>query len=203
MNRFFHLWRYRVLLAAVLMLVPAITVPAQDNAQAQTIAQAQSVAQSAAQNVNQSAGAQVVFPNYPSAKVVFDFYFDQPEKINAGLYWIRSLIQPLMDSPYNEAPEMMNIVVVIHGTEIVTLAKKNYAKYKVAVERMRYYHQLGVQFHICGLALHDFDYTPKDMQDFVQIVPSAFADLAGLQQQGYALITPRIFSKQIAVQDIR
>ncbi|OZB35799.1 MAG: hypothetical protein B7X44_08550 [Halothiobacillus sp. 15-55-196] len=108
-----------------------------------------------------------------------------------------------MDSPYNEAPEMMNIVVVIHGTEIVTLAKKNYQKYKVAVDRMNYYHQLGVQFHICGLALHDFDYTPKDMQDFVKIVPSAFADLAGLQQEGYALITPRIFAKQLNTQDIR
>nr|WP_220083628.1 DsrE family protein [Halothiobacillus neapolitanus] len=123
--------------------------------------------------------------------------------MNSGLYWIRSLIQPLMDSPYNEAPEMMNIVVVIHGTEIVTLAKKNYQKYKVAVDRMNYYHQLGVQFHICGLALHDFDYTPEDMQDFVKIVPSAFADLAGLQQEGYALITPRIFTKQVNTQDIR
>lgn len=151
----------------------------------------------------EKAGAEVIYPHYASPKVVYDFYFDQPEKINAGLYWIRSLIQPLMDDPYNEAPEMMNIVVVIHGTEIVTLARKNYAKYKDAVDRMRYYHDLGVQFHICALAMHDYDYTPADFQSFVKIVPSAFADLAGLQQAGYALITPRIFSKRVDIQAIR
>jgi len=37
----------------------------------------------------------------------------------------------------------MNTVVVIHGTEIVTVAHKNYDRYKDAVERMRYYVDLG------------------------------------------------------------
>ncbi len=148
-------------------------------------------------------GAKVIFPDYTSPKVVYDFYFDHPDQINSGLYWIRSLIQPLMDSPYNMAPEMMDIVVVIHGTEIVTLAKKNYAKYKEAVERMRYYHQLGVKFHVCGLAMHDFGYKPSDLQDFVQVVPSAFSDLVHYQQQGYALITPRIFEKKVHIDEIR
>ena len=150
-----------------------------------------------------SPGAQVIFPDYKSPKVVYDFYFDEPGKINTGLYWIRSLIQPLMAAPYNMAPEMMNIVVVLHGTEIVTLAKKNYAKYKTAVERMRYYHQLGVKFHVCGLALHDFGYQPKDMQPFVKIVPSAFDDLAHYQQLGYALITPKVYDKKFHIDEIR
>ena len=148
-------------------------------------------------------GARVENPAYPDPKVVFDFYFAQPDEINTGLYWIRSLIQPLMEAPYNEAPEMMNIVVVIHGTEIVTLAKKNEAKYKEAVERMRYYHDLGVKFHVCGMAMHDYDYTPADMQSFVTIVPSAMADLVGLQQQGYALIIPKIMSKHRTIAEIR
>ena len=191
MNTALHLWRHRIVIIATLFLASAM------------MTQPQAQTESQQQDASKSTGAEVIYPHYPSVKVVYDFYFDHPDKINSGLYWIRSLIQPLMDSPYNEAPEMMNIVVVIHGTEIVTLAKKNYQKYKEAVERMRYYHQLGVQFHICGLALHDFDYTPQDMQDFVKIVPSAFADLAGLQQEGYALITPRIFTRQIHIQDIR
>lgn len=191
MNTALHLWRHRIVIIATLFLASAM------------MTQPQAQTESQQQDASKSTGAEVIYPHYPSVKVVYDFYFDHPDKINSGLYWIRSLIQPLMDSPYNEAPEMMNIVVVIHGTEIVTLAKKNYQKYKEAVERMRYYHQLGVQFHICGLAMHDFDYTPQDMQDFVKIVPSAFADLAGLQQEGYALITPRIFTRQIHIQDIR
>ena len=156
-----------------------------------------------ARAVEPTPGARVENPAYPEPKVVFDFYFARPDEINAGLYWIRSLIQPLMEAPYNEAPEMMNIVVVIHGTEIVTLAKKNEAKYKEAVERMRYYHDLGVRFHVCGLALHDYHYTPADIQPFVTIVPSAMADLAGLQQQGYALIEPKIMSKQLSIEEIR
>ncbi|WP_407275713.1 DsrE family protein [Halothiobacillus sp. DCM-1] len=160
-------------------------------------------ASAAASAVESTPGARVENPAYPSPKVVFDFYFARPDEINAGLFWIRSLIQPLMDAPYNEAPEMMKIVVVIHGTEIVTLAKKNEAKYQEAVERMRYYHDLGVQFHVCGLALHDYDYTPAEMQPFVTIVPSAMADLVGLQQQGYALIEPKILGKQLSIHDIR
>ena len=69
--------------------------------------------------------SQTVQTPYSEQKVVFDFYFDAPEKINSALYWIRSLINPLMEEPYGLAPEMLDIKVVIHGTEIVTLARKN------------------------------------------------------------------------------
>ena len=69
---------------------------------------------------------------YGEQQVVFDFYFDDPEKINSALYWIRSLINPLMDEPYGIAPEFLDIKVVIHGTEIVTVARKNYEQYQDA-----------------------------------------------------------------------
>ena len=151
----------------------------------------------------ETTGAKLVFPHYESPKVVYDFYFDDPRKINTALYWIRSLIQPLMDAPYDMAPEMMNIVVVTHGTEIVTLAKKNYTKYKTAVDRMRYYHQLGVRFRVCALAAHDYGYQPADFQDFVEIAPSAFTELVHWQQEGYALITPKVFNKTVHIDDIR
>ena len=65
-------------------------------------------------------------PAYKEPKVVYDFYLDDPAKMNTALFWIRSLMNPLMDAPYNYAPEFMDIKVVIHGTEIVTVAKKNY-----------------------------------------------------------------------------
>src|SRR5512143_1077592 len=85
------------------------------------------------------AQAKLVQTPYREPHVVFDFYFDDPAKINAALYWIRALINPLTEAPYDMAPELMSIKAVIHGTEIVTLAKKNYDKYRDAVERMRYY----------------------------------------------------------------
>lgn len=140
---------------------------------------------------------------YKEPKVAFEFYFDNPEKINSALYWIRSYINPLTEAPYNYAPEFMDIKVIIHGTEIVTLAKKNYAKYKDAVERMKYYHALGVEFRVCGLAAHDYSYVADDFYDFVKIVPSAIIELGHWQQEGYALIKVEILDKKFSIEDIR
>ena len=140
---------------------------------------------------------------YSEPRVVFEFYFDTPEKINSALYWIRSYINPLLEEPYNYAPEFMDIKVIIHGTEIVTLAKNNYKKYKTVVDRMNYYHQLGVEFRVCALAANDFGYVKKDFQDFVIIVPSAIIELGHWQQEGYALISPRIMDKKFSIEEIR
>lgn len=146
---------------------------------------------------------QEVWPEYESPKVVYEFYLDHPAKITSALFWIRSLMNPLMDAPYDMAPEFMDIKVVIHGTEIVTLAKKNYEKYREPVERMRYYASLGVSFKVCGLAAEEFGYQAKDFQDFVEIVPSAFTELVHWQQQGYALITPQVYIRQHSLEEIR
>ena len=53
---------------------------------------------------------------YKEPKVLFEFYYDNPNKINSALYWIRSYINPLSEAPYNYAPEFMDIKVIIHGT---------------------------------------------------------------------------------------
>lgn len=150
------------------------------------------------------AEAKVITPDYEPPQVVYDFYLDDPQKIDAALYWIRSLVNPLQASPYNMDPQMMmDIVVVIHGTEIVTVAKKNEEKYANAVARMRYYNQLGVQFHVCGLAAEDYDYEPEDFQDFITLVPSAFTDLVHYQQQGYAVIKPEVFVRTQSIESMR
>lgn len=140
---------------------------------------------------------------YQEQKVLFDFYFDEPAKINSALYWIRSQMNPLMDEPYNMAPESMDVVVIIHGTEIVTVARKNYQRYRDAVERMRYYADLGVRFKVCGLAARDYGYAVSDFHDFIEVVPSAITELVHWQQQGYALITPSVLEKKHAIEDIR
>lgn len=149
------------------------------------------------------AEAEMVYPPYEDPKVVIEFYFDDPNKIDSALYWIRSFMNPLMDQPYDMAPEFMDIVVVIHGTEIVTLAKHNYEKYKSAVERMRYYAQLGVRFRACSLAADDFGYGANDLQDFIELAPSAMTELVYWQQQGYALLKPEIMEKRFTVEEIR
>jgi intracellular sulfur oxidation DsrE/DsrF family protein len=150
-----------------------------------------------------AADGKIVQTPYEEQKVVFDFYFDDPERINSALYWIRALVNPLMDEPYNQAPEFMNIVVVIHGTEIVTTIERNYKKYKEAVERMKYYAALGIKFRVCGLAAADFGYSAKDFYDFIELAPSAITELAHWQLKGYALITPQIRDKKFSIEEIR
>ncbi len=149
------------------------------------------------------AEAQVVETPYTPQKVVFDFFLDTPAKINSALFWIRSLVNPLSDSPYDMPIDDHHIIVVIHGTEIVTTVEHNYEKYREAVERMRYYAELGVEFKVCGLAAKDYDYSAKDFYDFIQLVPSALTELAHWQLKGYALITPRIFEKRFSIDEIR
>lgn len=137
-------------------------------------------------------------------KVVFDFYLDDPQKINAALYWLKSYVEPLMAPPYDTAPDDFDIKVIMHGTELVTVARHNYAQYKRAVERMRYYAELGiVEFKVCQFAARDYDYSLEDFQDFVQVVPSAIAELAYWQKQGYVLITPQIQEKRYSIDEIR
>lgn len=142
-------------------------------------------------------------PYADEQKIVFDFYFDEPQKINSALYWLKALVDPLIAEPYNLSPDDINIKVVIHGTEVVSLAKHNYERYKSAVERMRYYADLGVEFRLCAMTARQYDYQPSDLQDFVQLIPSSIAELAHWQNNGYVLITPKIQEKRFAIADIR
>ena len=147
--------------------------------------------------------ARLVPTPYGEQRVVYEFYFDHPQKIGPALYWLRSHMNTLTAAPYDYPPEALDIKVIIHGTEIAALARKNYAQYREAVERMRYYQELGVEFKVCALAAEDFGYATRDFYAFVDIVPSAMTELAHWQLQGYALITPRILEKHLTVEEIR
>lgn len=149
------------------------------------------------------ADAKIVQTPYEEQQVVFDFYFDEPNKINSALFWVRSLMNPLMDDPYGYAPEFLDLSVLIHGTEIVSTVKHNYKKYESAVERMKYYASLGVKFKVCGLAAADYGYKTTDFHDFVEIIPSAITELAHWQIKGYAIIKPEIMDKRFLIEEIR
>ena len=150
-----------------------------------------------------TAQADFVQTPYTAQKIVYEFYFDEPQDINSALFWLRSHVNPLGESPYDIGIDENEIKVVIHGTEIVTVAKKNYEKYKEAVERMRYYAELGVEFKVCALAAKDFDYTMDDFHDFIDVIPSAMTELAHWQLKGYALMRPVILQKKYRNEEIR
>jgi hypothetical protein len=149
------------------------------------------------------AQARFVQTPYEQPKALFDVYLDHPDKMGAALYWLRSLVNPLTEAPYSLFAEDMHIIVVMHGTELVTVARQNEARYEEVVQRMRYYANQGVKFKVCGLALKDFGYRLQDMQDFVEVTPSAMTELVHWQNRGYALITPVVTDKKVATEDIR
>jgi intracellular sulfur oxidation DsrE/DsrF family protein len=153
--------------------------------------------------VEARAEAKVVQTPYEEQKVLFELYFDDPKKLGGALYWVRALLNPLMQEPYNYAPEFLDLIVLIHGTEIVTTVKHNYEKYKDEVERMKYYAALGVKFKVCGLAAEDYGYGTKDFYDFIELVPSAMTELAHWQLRGYAVIKPVLLEKKFSVEEIR
>jgi intracellular sulfur oxidation DsrE/DsrF family protein len=150
-----------------------------------------------------AAGQVVQTPYKAPMKVVFEFYLDDPATISNALFWMRSVFNTVQQSPYDFSPEDVQAVVVLHGTEIATTVTRNQDTYRDAVERMRYYAQMGVKFKVCGQAAHDFGYTPEDFQDFIEIVPNAMTELVYWQQQGYALIIPRILIKRESTEAIR
>jgi intracellular sulfur oxidation DsrE/DsrF family protein len=150
-----------------------------------------------------AAQAQVVQTPYKVPKALVEIYLDDPVKLGSALNWLRGLINPLTVAPYGMIPEDMHIIVLMHGTEIVTLARKNEERYREVVQRMRYYADMGVKFKVCGLVLKDYDYQPADLYDFVEVTPSAITELMHWQNQGYALIPAIVTDKKVSIDQIR
>ena len=149
------------------------------------------------------AQARFVQTPYQNPKAMVDIYLDDPQKLGSALYWLRSLVNPLTEEPYSMFQEDMSIIVLMHGTEIVTLARKNEARYEEVVQRMRYYANLGIKFKVCGLALKDYQYSANDLQNFVEVTPSAITELVHWQNRGYALITATVNEKKFSIESIR
>jgi len=147
------------------------------------------------------AGATRVNTPYDPPKAVFDVYLDDPAKLNNALGWLTSMSSALSKPPYQFDPT--TIKVVIHGAEIVTLAKKNEDKYPVAVEKMQRLADQGVEFKVCAYTADIYGYRDEDFHDFVEIVPSAMAEVAYWQSKGYALLMPHVAESRKSIDEIR
>jgi hypothetical protein len=71
------------------------------------------------------AQAKVVQTPYQNPKALVDVYLDDPAKLASALNWVRGVMNPLTEAPYSMVPEDIPVIVLMHGTEIVTLARKN------------------------------------------------------------------------------
>ena len=138
-------------------------------------------------------------------RAVVEFYFDEPEKIRPALEWVSNIIFVLSKEPYNFIPgEDIDIVVIIHGTEITTLVRKNREKYKDIIERMEGMTMYGVKFKVCSMAAQlIYHYRLEDFPEFVEFVPSAITEILHWQHKGYALLIPRIYERKRSIEEIR
>jgi intracellular sulfur oxidation DsrE/DsrF family protein len=83
----------------------------------------------------------------------------------------------------------IDIVVTAYGPGIHILAKSPKREVPPDVlEKLGYLELFGVQFHACGNTMHALGWGPKDMLDFVEVVPIGAEDLMLLQEQGYAYL---------------
>ena len=119
-------------------------------------------------------------------KIAFDFNFNDPQGIERALYPVSFILKTIQE--YGPATFEPNIVVVLHGSEVVALARQNYQRYQAIVDRASRLADLGVKFEICVVAASALGFQPEDFHGFVDIVPLGTYALAYHASKGYAVI---------------
>ncbi|MFN7065234.1 MAG: DsrE family protein [Aquificaceae bacterium] len=142
----------------------------------------------------QQQGKVIQTPYQKPFKVVFEFFFDHPEKLRPALGWISNVIYILTSPPYNFSLEDIDIVVVSHGRELPAFVTRNREKYEDIVERLESLSLYGVKFKVCRIAAEQiYGLSEKEFYPFVELVPSAITEIIHWQLQGYALMIPQVF----------
>lgn len=119
-------------------------------------------------------------------KVAFDFNFNDPKGTERALYPVSFILKTIQEhGPVSFEP---NIIVVSHGSEVVTWAKQNYEQYKDIVDRSARLADLGVKFEVCAVAATALGFEPQDFHGFVNVVPLGTYALTYHAHRGYAVI---------------
>ena len=125
--------------------------------------------------------------NSEQLKAVFDFNFEDPDGVNRALTPISFFIKTVQEyGPVSFEP--YDLIVVLHGSEVVAFARQNYHQYKDIVDRSASLAEAGVKFEICSVAAGALGFDVDDFHGFVDVVPLGTYALAYHQTQGYALL---------------
>lgn len=125
----------------------------------------------------------------PVLNTVFDVSYDDPQKLDLLYDFVRNTRQVTRGK----------VAIVTHGPELRAFAKENYTKYQAIVDKMAALAKEGVEFYMCGNAMKMAGYKPEDMDGFITVVPSGFAEIAYLEYRGYQYINPT----PLSTKDIR
>ncbi|HUW27332.1 MAG TPA: DsrE family protein [Sulfuriferula sp.] len=125
----------------------------------------------------------------PVLNTVFDVSYGDPQKLDLLYDFVRDTRRVTRGK----------VVIVTHGPELRAFAKENYTKYQSIVDKMAALAKEGVEFYMCRNAMKIAGYRPEDMDGFITVVPSGFAEIAYLEFQGYQYINPT----PLSTKDIR
>lgn len=125
--------------------------------------------------------------NTEQLKAVFDFNFEDPEGVKRALIPISFFIKTVQEyGPVSFDP--YDLIVVLHGSEVVAFARQNYHQYRDIVDRSARLAEAGVKFEVCSVAADALGFSVDDFHGFIDVVPLGTYALAYHQQQGYALL---------------
>jgi intracellular sulfur oxidation DsrE/DsrF family protein len=126
--------------------------------------------------------AKSVEQGYARQKVVYDVAAGSESAVRSVISRAQLLADLNGSDPFDT-----KVVIVLHGDEIPFFAVKNLARHRDLMQRAQSATQAGlIEFRMCKLAARGHGFEPSDIHGFVALVPMADAEIARLQQEGYA-----------------
>jgi len=117
--------------------------------------------------------------DYSPQKVVYDINVQDIRGLESALDRASHLSTITGADPFDQS-----IVLVSHGAEIQFFAKENGTKYQQLMARARSLVESEVlKIRMCKIAARSHGYEPKDIQDFVEIIPMGDAEIIRLQNE--------------------
>ena len=123
---------------------------------------------------------------YAPQKALYDFNFAEP-KPRQSFGYVLNHIKALKEFGDFDKSQ---IVIVTHGNELHTMARKNRAIYPDMYDALKELNSLGVKIKICRNAARSRGYGPEDFYEFATVVPAAVIEIAKWQNEGFSYMYP-------------
>ena len=127
----------------------------------------------------QAYAAEDIELDYSPQKVVYDINVKDIRGLESALDRASHLSIITGADPFDQS-----IVLVSHGPEIPFFARENGTRYQQLMARARSLVESEVlKIRMCKIAARSHGYEPKDIQDFVEIIPMGDAEIIRLQNE--------------------
>ena len=134
----------------------------------------------------------------PDKTTVYKAVFDvtkpskAPDKVSGALDHVARAVNAFAAA--GVPTDHLKYVIILHGPATFGILSEAAYQRKFHVSNpnlklIEALHKAGVEIYVCGNALADLKFTPKDVDSHVKVALSALSTLIILQDKGYALIS--------------